>query len=193
MGGEMTNYVRARNYAAIIRRKLEKALPSLPEGFHNTFNYTQTGEKNCCHPITVALLAEIARQIPGVEHVGIDAHINRMNGKKMQPDVVGWNSDLAPRILMDFESPNSSDARLFPKDIGPYLEWADGMPDAPPYLIITSLPSRPLEGWELRWTSKGSNGSKQYNFDHRDKGDVIRKDPLAYWSKEWRSSPVLAG
>ena len=163
-----------------IIKGLKEAVCKMPEGFHDSFDFTRTGY-NLCHPVTLGALAIIVSNMKDVAYVGIDVRLNR-KGVKFQPDVVGFREDRSPVVYVDFESPNSSDARVPYKDVKSYLEWSEPEPKKTPYIVVTSLPNRAAPNWQIRWTAHG-----QYN--ERHKGSLtteIKKNPLSYWSKEWR-------
>ena len=165
-----------------ITRHLEWAVKGLPSGFYNSFDYTATG-RNVCHSITVGLLVHAVAQVDSVEYVGVDVKLNRGGKIKFQPDVVGFGEDLGHRVYVDFESPNSCDARLPEKDIRKYIKWiSDGR--GTPYIIITSLPTKSAPRWPLRYSS-------DLNAEHRNSRTEMRANPLNYWSGVWRDE--LAG
>jgi hypothetical protein len=162
--------------------ELERALTDLPIGMHDSFKYTTTGN-NLCHSVTIWLLGNVIASLPGVAYVGVDVRLNRGQGLKFQPDLVGFNKSGQHVVYVDFESPNSSDARVPTKDIHPYLAWAK-QDDAAPYVIVTSLPDHQAPEWRLLWTSTGNNGP-QYNYAHRNNANKIRENPLKYWTRVW--------
>ena len=60
-------------------------------------------------------LAAIIRSLPGVAHVGIDVRLNALQKKiKFQPDLVAYGDSKLqnPVLIVDYESPNSSDFRI---------------------------------------------------------------------------------
>jgi len=158
------------------------------------FRYTTTGN-NLCHPRTLGFMARAAWTMPDVAFVEIDLRLNNGRGVKFQPDLAMRHRDGRLSLLVDFESPNSSDARIPTKDVSAYLAWCRVDPsDTPEYLVVTSLPDRPTDGWELRYASPG-----YYNEGHRAE-DVCR-NPRTYWyshyarvlQKEhsgWNSFPI---
>jgi len=166
-----------------IVKELNQALQRLPERFHDSFEYVKRGN-NLCHPVTVWLLGKIVASLERVTCVGIDVRLNRGGGRKFQPDVVGFDKTWKPVVYVDFESPNSCDARVPLKDVIPYLKWADAkQPDArpvAPYVIVVSLPNKAVQDWQVRWIAKG-----QTNYKHRNKVKEIRANPHRYWTKVW--------
>ncbi len=158
------------------------------------FKYTTTGN-NLCHPRTLGFMAKVAWTMSDVATVEIDLHLNKGRGVKFQPDLALRRQDGRLSLFVDFESPNSSDARIPTKDIFPYLAWCGTVPrDAPEYLVVTSLPNRPADGWELRYTSLG------YTNDGHRAVDVCR-NPCVYWysyyarvlqkeHQDWNSFPI---
>ena len=122
--------------------ELRTGIKAFPDGFYDSFEYTKTG-KNLTHPWTIGLLSKILWNLGGVTEVGIDVRINRPDGAKFQPDLVAYRKG-DPVLLVDYESPNSSDARVPGKDVEPYLTWVAGEEGRAEYLIITTLPGTPL-------------------------------------------------
>jgi hypothetical protein len=169
---------------ALVQKHLSVGISGLPPGFYDTFEYTRTGN-NYCHAITLSLIGEAIRSVAGVEYVGFDVRFNRGKGIKFQPDVVGFGRDLKPIIYADFESPNSSDARLIEKDIEAFQQFTavDRNSKKPvPYLIVTSLPNFTSEDWECHWTSPG-----YWNHGHAEKLEVLLANPFEYWTTHWQS------
>lgn len=160
---------------------LGKAVARMPDDFYGSFAYTRTGN-NLCHPVTLGALASVISTIDGIAYVGIDVRLNGGGGVKFQPDLVGFYEDGSYAIYVDFESPNSSDARVPGKDVSAYLRWAEVAPTAP-YIIVTSLPDVAAPNWELRWTADG-----YYNEKHRDRRADIRANPFRYWSAAWQKA-----
>ncbi len=112
-----------------------------------------------------------SEEIKNVPDVYIDYRINVDNGKtKFQPDIFSCNSKGKPLLVIDYESPNSSDARIPSKDVKPYLKWNPQVP----YIIITTLPKRPSPSWQLRYTDAT-------NKFHKGKNEVVRENPFEYW------------
>ncbi|MDP2998600.1 MAG: hypothetical protein Q8N47_14025 [Bryobacterales bacterium] len=159
--------------------ELRTGIKAFPEGFYDSFKYTKTGS-NFTHPWTIGLLSRILWSLDGITEVGIDVRINRPDGAKFQPDLVAYR-ERKPVLLVDYESPNSSDARVRDKDVKPYLKWVAGEEGRAEYIIITTLPDRHCPRWEVRYTSKG-----QCNQNVRDKRDEIRQNPFGFWYSEYR-------
>ncbi len=159
----------------------ELGMASLPVGFFSTFRYTTTGN-NLCHPLTLGVIARLVGALPVVAHVGIDVRLNDRGGVKFQPDVVGYDNDLHPVVVVDYESPNSSDARIPVKDWLPFSKWRATSGRDTPYLVVTTLPEGSGQNWELRWTASG-----QYNHDFQGRRAEIRKSPFEFWYKYYRS------
>ncbi|WP_141400521.1 hypothetical protein [Magnetospirillum sp. 15-1] len=159
---------------------LTTAIRRMPKGFYDSFDFTRTGN-NLCHSVTLGALASVVSSIKGVAYVGIDVRLNR-DGLKFQPDIVGFGEDGDHAVYVDFESPNSSDARVPWKDVDAYLSWS-GPKLETPYIVVTSLPDRETSTWELRWTADG-----YYNADHKERRSEIRANPFRYWSEAWRTA-----
>jgi len=156
-----------------------RALPKDLARIYDAFEFTETG-KNLCHPITWGLIVKAVSKLQGVAYVGVDVRLNDREGHKFQPDVVGYSAELRELVFVDFESPNSSDARIPKKDVDPYLAWSERVDRPVPYVIITSLPDRPAEDWEIRWLAKGQTNDGR----HGDKAK-IKKNPFQYWRRDW--------
>ena len=144
------------------------------------FSYTRTGN-NLCHARTLGLLAKAAWSLDATAAVEIDVRLNRGRGVKFQPDILirGHQDEILAAV--DFESPNSSDARVPYKDVTAYLRWATTSAQSFEYLIITSLPDRPTSTLELRYASAG-----KWNENHvRAK---IQRNPFRYWYRHYKNN-----
>jgi hypothetical protein len=158
---------------------LQKQIVSFPEGFYDTFKFTSTGN-NLTHPRTIGLLCKILWDIKTISEVYVDMRFND-GGVKFQPDLTGFDSCGNPIIFIDYESPNSSDARVLEKDIDSYKSWITAKNSQVPYIIITTLPDKDTPGWEVRYT--GKNGC---NYTYRDKKSEILKNPYSFWYSHYR-------
>ena len=158
-----------------IARRLTDAIRGLPERFYTSFEYTRTGN-NLTHPITWGLLSRIMWGIPRVATVGIDARFNLGTTCKFQPDLVGYDDKYRPIVFVDYESPNSSDARIPIKDVDAYLNWTSGFGHAAPYIVITTLPDCRSDDWELRYASRGG-----CNAAYAGRAAEIRANPCHFW------------
>jgi hypothetical protein len=148
---------------------LKRSITGLPEGFYDSFKYTSTG-RNLTHPITLGLLTKFVwEHIDGVVHVGIDHHLNAGRGIKFQPDLVAYADISAPTYLLflDYESPNSSDGRVIYKDVEPFLAWSQETQCAAPYIIMTSLPDKPVNYWRL--------------WERADEYEKCKQSPYRFW------------
>ncbi|MDD3896464.1 MAG: hypothetical protein PHU04_01275 [Candidatus Peribacteraceae bacterium] len=157
-----------------IASRLEPAIQYVPDGFFNSFAFTQTGN-NLTHPLTWGILARLLWDVPHIAQVGIDVRINQ-HGIKFQPDLVGYSEDGSMVVFLDYESPNSSDARIPGKDVDAFIAWRDASGADVPYVIITTLPDCPAPDWELRYTS-----SDFYNSGFGGQGGVLRRNPCLFW------------
>lgn len=162
-------------------RILENEIGDFPEGFFDSFRYTQTGN-NLTHPLIWGILSRKLLEFPGIVNVGIDVRINLGGRVKFQPDLVGFDSNNQMIVFLDYESPNSSDARIPTKDVDAYLKWWKKTNIDVPYLIVTTLPNQCASDWELRYTSKG-----QCNEDFRGKRKEIQKNPCYFWYRYYAS------
>lgn len=170
--------------------------------FYNSFAYTTTGQ-NLCHPRTLGLLVRICWSLPDVAAVDVDVHYNLGSGVKFQPDVVAVGQGGVPLLIIDFESPNSSDDRVPSKDVDAYLQWSKKKNITPRYFILTSLPrvvpsepprTRTSSGpkrtflkrppsWELRYYSPGWT-----NESHVDCKEDILNSPFKHWCESCLAS-----
>jgi hypothetical protein len=166
-----------------LRRGLEDAIKSLPEGFYDTFNYVTTGT-NLCHPITLGLLAKVVGEMDGIGYVGVDVRLNDREGLKFQPDIVGYHDENGIQqnqaaIFVDFQSPNGCDARITTgHHLRDYLKWVEEPKHRAPYVMVTSLPDAAAPKWELRFSNK-------LNALHKERRKEIRDNPFQYWKKVW--------
>jgi hypothetical protein len=192
--------------AAEFVRLLEAELashPILTDRHYASFDFTHRGPLGC-HALTVKVLAAVCRRLPGVSRVDTEVHFNRADGVTFWPDVVGWDRSGQIAVAIDFESPNSSDARVPFKDVQRYLELLvsveeeeqealmecqrlgvepDWSPLDPfPYFIVTSLPTFPVSAasWPKKWTSPGYwNEGQDYS--------SVRGSPFVHWYAYYRS------
>lgn len=166
-----------------LRKSLETAIKTLPEVFYSTFQYTKTGN-NLTHPITVGLIAAAVRKLPRVKFVGIDVKLNE-GGSKFYPDVVAFSSidnEMVPLLIVDYESPNSSDMRIPKKDVAAYRKWVSRSGhENVPYVIITTLPDSESKHWQLRYTTKLNASVKS----KKSKAEM-RRNPKAFWYKIYK-------
>ncbi|MBS0251579.1 MAG: hypothetical protein JSR78_11020 [Proteobacteria bacterium] len=161
---------------------LQRELKTLPDSFCGSFQYTTIG-KNLTHPIILGALCHCLRQLPSVRHVGVDVRLNRVGtGVKFQPDVVAYSDDALerPLLLIDYESPNSSDLRVIEKDLLAYQRWRGDDQTAPPYIVVTTLPAVAVPSWELRWTYK-----EGYNAGLQGMRADVSRNPLNFWTAQW--------
>jgi hypothetical protein len=168
-----------------IAHRLEKKIMGVPDGFYDSFNYIKTGT-NLSHPITWASLTFALAAMPQVATVGIDLRLNLGGGIKFQPDVVGWDDKDDLAVLLDYESPNSSDARIPVKDVDACIAWRHKSRSQACYIIVTTLPDRPTPGWQLRYASEG-----QCNHGFRDRRAEIRASPCAFWYGYYREQLAM--
>lgn len=171
-----------------VRILLEKEIQTLPDNFYDTFDYTETGN-NLAHPITLGILCKVLSSLSGVCRVGIDVRLNMGNKQKFQPDIVVYGDTLdnsGIKLFVDYESPNSSDARIPEKDVKSYLEWSSATNTNIPYIIVTTLPNKRPQYWELRYTSEG-----YHNYDVRRHKNIIFKNPFLFWYNYYSNHQCL--
>jgi len=135
--------------------KFSKEIGNVPDGFYDTFQYTTTGN-NLTHPRTLGYIVKVVLELDNAANLDIDLRIN-VDGKKFQPDILVRDQMNKPILIVDYESPNSSDARIIPKDIIPYIKWKTPNP----YIIITTLPKKSSPQWKLLYSNKG--GCNEYH------------------------------
>jgi hypothetical protein len=86
-----------------------------------------------------------------------------------------------PVLFLDYESPNSSDMRIPRKNVDTYIAWSKVCRKRIPYIIITTLPNRKTESWELRYAAEGYPNEA---FCGRRKD--ICENPFQFWYSEYR-------
>jgi hypothetical protein len=161
--------------------RLVEEVRNLPDGFLDSFAYTTTG-KNLTHPILLGILVRVVSELPGVRFVGVDARLNEGAGIKFQPDVVGFDERLCPLVFADYESPNSSDARIPAKDVDAYASWRQASGSSAPYVILTTLPEQVSPSWQLRYTSHG-----YYNHCFQGRRSELAANPFRFFMAYYRS------
>jgi hypothetical protein len=162
---------------------LRIGVQDLPQGFYDSFEFTTTG-RNWTHPWTLGLLAKILWGLKGVSRVAIDVRFNSGDGTKFQPDLVAYRGDAA-WLFVDYESPNSCDCRIPEKDVHSFIRFLGSVerkhPVTPMYVIITSLPDRAVESWQLRYCSQSSENRRV-----RHRLREIRRNPCKFWYAYYR-------
>jgi hypothetical protein len=161
--------------------RLTAKLTDLPSQFYSSFLYTTTG-RNLTHPLTLGAICHVVEMLPDVMHVGVDVRFNEGTNLKFQPDIVGFDDQFNPVLALDYESPNSSDARIPVKDWAPYEKWAASSIRSVPYFVITTLPDIESPDWELRWTA-----TKQYNQNFKGQKEKVRENPFRFWYQHYRT------
>lgn len=163
-------------------KRLAKVVETVDDGFYDTFEFTQTGN-NFTHPWTWARLFDIFYEIDGVTALVNDQ-------RRFKPDVVvcknGKNGfNFSPSLYIDYESPNSCDARIVKKDVEKYILFGNPIP----YIIITTLPKKESPDWKLLWTGKDGANKHLHGLNRNEKNqerDKIRKNPFDYWFSFYR-------
>jgi len=163
------------SFADRLAARLEPLFAPLPEGFHDSFRFTQTG-RNLTHPVTTGLLAKLLWDFPGAAQVALDYRLNLGRRVKFQPDLALLDERFRAMAFVDYESPNSSDARIPTKDVDAFITWRRGANIEAPYVIVTTLPDRESEDWELRYTAVG-----YYNKAFRGRRAEVRQNPFRFW------------
>jgi hypothetical protein len=154
---------------------LEAEVQGLPDGFLDSFAYTTTGN-NLAHPVVLGSIVRVAWGLPGVHFVAVDLRVNLGGGVKFQPDVAALDDGLNSLLFIDYESPNSSDARVPTKDVDAYIRWRRKTGLDVPYLIVTTLPDKASPSWELRYTSAG-----WCNQAFQGKRQELAANPFHFW------------
>lgn len=152
---------------------------SLPIGFYSTWEFTETGN-NFSHPVTLGILiTELGKLLPDCM-ASVDTRFNM--DAKFQPDITMLDTELNPVLFLDYESPNSSDARIPIKDIDAYNAFSQSTQTRIPYLVVTSLPDLATPKWQLRYYSPG-----YYNAGFKQHISAIRENPFRFWYSHYRS------
>ena len=165
----------AVQWADRIARSLRPAIRSVPDGFYDSFAFTSTGN-NLTHPITLGLLTRILWKLPHVAAVGVDVRLNLGAGTKFQPDLVAFDRERQPLLAVDYESPNSSDARVPWKDVDAYAAWSRACASRVPYVIVTTLPDVSAPRWELRYTH-----GDRWNAAFFGRREQVCENPYRFW------------
>lgn len=175
----MTDYASIADNLAFL---LNPAIQQLPAGFLDSFRYTSTGN-NLAHPVVLGFLAQKVWHLDGVTFVGIDVRLNLGKQIKFQPDIVAFDKAFNPILFIDYESPNSSDARLPEKDVDAYCNWTTRCGVSVPYIILTTLPDKISPDWELRYSSPG-----YYNAAFHGRNTELVQNPFRFWYAHYRTA-----
>lgn len=169
--------IASRLVARLARRA--KVDPAFPPELFRDYQYV-FGPNRCCHSRTVALIHEVAATIRGVASVTGNTALFR--GKpRWQPDAVLWDGQDQPLCVVEYESLNSSDARIVYKDFSGYEQWVKTCEWALPLVIITTLPKGESPWYRLLWTQ-----DNLYNAGHKGQLQKARRDPYQYWYRFYR-------
>jgi len=152
---------------------LNEFVKKVPDGFYDSFAFTKTGN-NLTHPFTWGEIVKILSNHSDVSIAAIDVRLNNNDGIKFQPDVICYDKNQKVLMYVDYESPNSSDARIPQKDVNSYIRWRKL--DNAPYVIITTLPNYSASKWKLLHT-----GQKQYNFAFKANKAELLINPYKFW------------
>lgn len=169
-----------KQFVALVREGVGSC-SAISAAYYNSFEFTTTGN-NLCHARTLGIMVAASWKLPGACAVDIDLRLNTRNGVKFQPDLRAVDRAGEALLFADFESPNSSDARVPVKDVQAFMKWCAATKCRSPYVIFTSLP-RIATSWGLRWTSNG-----QWNADHAKNRDQIQARPFDYWYRYYRKA-----
>lgn len=174
-----------------------------PEAIFNGAKYSFSNSQNPftkrSHSLMTSLIVKVLWKIldDGKYLVEIEPRIHyRYEEEKayFNPDVAVYEisnseknniEDTKPVLFIDYESPNSSDARVGRKDIDPYIYFCEEISNShegPSYLILTSHRDGPIEKDDLsRVLSYG------YNQDYKDKAkDKVLENALDFWAKVYQ-------
>ncbi|MFA6328946.1 MAG: hypothetical protein WCY41_05870 [Candidatus Micrarchaeia archaeon] len=161
-------------YSEKFLKGFEKLLKNSLESdeYWTTFKYTSTGN-NYCHALTWGMIVKVLAGVKETKELYINIPLKP--GKiTFRPDTYAVSND-GSRLAIDFESPNSSDARVVKKDVMQFLDFLAEGGGVKEYIVVTSLPERSSK-WELRYTSAGG-----CNKGHRLHRKEICKNPKKYW------------
>lgn len=90
-----------------------------PEMF-STQDYTY-GVERISHARMIGVIVKAGWSLPGVGAVDVENTFKIAAKCSWKPDVVLRDNDGEVMLAIDFESPNSSDARIEAKDVKPFL------------------------------------------------------------------------
>lgn len=160
--------------ARTLRNELEQSIAELPDDFYSKFQ-DKTSGYNPTHSITVAIISRIVHSMRSVRWVGIRPHFQRGYHRRFRPDVAGFDERFKPVLTIDYQNQTSSDARVPLKCWEWYTDYFKGE-EYPPFIIITTLPSKPSRSWGLLNCSSG-----QYNYGVKEHKNSIKANPKAFW------------
>lgn len=140
------------------------------------------GEDKCCHQKVVSLIKQAAAQIPGVLADQQEKELGK--APRWRPDVILRESNSGDvTAIVEYESLNSSDARVLEKDVAGYEAWIGLQRQTIPLLIVTTLPHFHASEYRLLYTNRKTS---QYNADHAINDSEVRKNPFRYWYAYYR-------
>jgi len=146
----ITQFIRA------LKQKLATD-PRFPSELFTDYRYV-FGPDRRCHTQTIDLVFEAAKSLPGV--CSVDGNRALVRDKpRWKPDAVLWNKRQELLCIIEYESINSSDARILEKDFAGYERWRTTCELSAPLLIITTLPVGPAPHYRLLYTR-----NDQYNW-----------------------------
>ena len=116
---------------------------------------------NVLHSRMLGVLSRVGHELGYV--VDVERGLKPRESRKFNPDLLFWkNHEIA--ILFEYESTNSSDYRVIYKDLANYKrsvkqKLTDGIELPDYWIIITTLPNRPVSSWS-RWRVDKSDYSR---------------------------------
>ena len=147
------------------------------KSYFNSWKYVQSPNATCHSRVIGAIVKSV---LPSYSSVDIDVSLVHNKSVFMKPDLVFYdvNDKNEIKLIVDYESPNSSDYRVISKDFEPFKKFRIESGNQIPYVVITTLPSdENVQSWPIRTTT---------NKSHLQNIDEIKKDPRKYWSKVYR-------
>lgn len=168
-----------------------------PDGFFNSWKYCNNTKNNqFCHPFMMGVLSKSLYKVDHIKYVGIDSRLQFSNNNshekgKWQPDLVGFSAvplgkQSYPKIIIDFESPNSSDMRVVARNLISYKNYCNISNSEVPYIIIVCLPTQASLGWSIKYTKTGYN--KLTGKDHKTLVRELKcNGPLNLWTGYWKN------
>jgi hypothetical protein len=164
--------------------------PLVCEEHYSTQDYIY-GDDRIVNSRTMGFIIRAAWTLPEVCVVDVEHTF-----KKWHPDITLRDAQNNILLVIDYESPNSSDYRVIDRDVWKYVEWGKSTGNWLPYLIITTLPKQRSIKWELLYSREDkSNPDKSgWNWQFRERAAELKESPFGFWysvysdrwSKEWQ-------
>ena len=142
--------------------------------YFNSWKHVKS-PNNTCHSRVIGAI--VKSFLPYYSSVDVDVRLMHNKSFIMKPDLVFYDKNDI-KLIVDYESPNSSDYRVISKDLEPFKKYRIESGNQIPYVVITTLPSaEEVQSWQVR---------KETNLSHIQNRELIKKDPRKYWLKIYR-------